>query len=46
MPLEIAGPNIGDAAPEFSLPEATGDRLSLGGLRGTRVLLVFYRGAW
>ena len=34
--------NVGDPAPEFSLPDAEGNRYSLDGLKGKRVVLYFY----
>jgi thioredoxin-dependent peroxiredoxin len=34
--------NIGDKAPDFSLPASTGETLSLNSLRGTKVVLYFY----
>lgn len=37
MPL-----NIGDAAPDFSMPDANGNTVSLSGLKGQRVVLFFY----
>jgi thioredoxin-dependent peroxiredoxin len=33
---------IGDPAPDFSLPDATGNQVSLADLRGKRVVLYFY----
>ncbi|MEB3266728.1 MAG: thioredoxin-dependent thiol peroxidase [Cyanobacteriota bacterium] len=33
---------IGDPAPEFSLPDQTGANVSLSGLRGQRVVIYFY----
>ena len=35
----------GDAAPDFTLPDATGASVSLDGLRGERVILYFYPSA-
>lgn len=35
----------GDAAPEFTLPAADGETVSLGALRGKRVILYFYPAA-
>jgi peroxiredoxin Q/BCP len=35
--------NVGDTAPEFSLPADTGDTVSLKNLRGKQVLLYFYQ---
>jgi peroxiredoxin len=38
---------VGEAAPDFELPDARGGSLTLAGLRGEGpVVLVFYRGAW
>lgn len=38
---------IGDLAPDFALPSATGEVVSLGALRaGGDVVLVFFRGFW
>ena len=34
--------NVGDKAPEFSLPASTGETLSLKGLAGEKVALYFY----
>jgi thioredoxin-dependent peroxiredoxin len=34
--------NPGDMAPDFSLPDANGNLVSLSGLRGKRVVLYFY----
>lgn len=46
MPLEVAGPNVGERAPDFSLNEADGRSVSLSNLEGKKILLIFYRGAW
>ena len=38
---------VGDAAPDFELPDARGGNVTLAGLRSDGpVVLVFYRGAW
>jgi cytochrome oxidase Cu insertion factor (SCO1/SenC/PrrC family) len=37
---------VGAEAPAFELPSADGKRVSLAGLRGKNVVLVFYRGYW
>ena len=38
---------IGELAPDFTLPDASGTPVSLGGYRGKKpVVLVFYRGYW
>ena len=36
------GVEIGDIAPEFTLPDENGDTVTLSGLRGRNVVLVFY----
>lgn len=46
MPLDISSPNVGDSAPDFTLPQAGGELVHLDRLRGRAVVLVFYRGAW
>jgi len=35
-------PSVGDAAPDFTLPDQTGTPVSLSGLRGKTVVLFFY----
>ncbi len=50
----VAGPKVGEAAPEFSLPYATQEKiyldpkehLSLSSLRGKNVILAFYPADW
>ncbi len=38
---------VGQAAPDFTLPDPDGDNNTLSTLRGEKnVLLVFFRGAW
>ena len=40
-------PKVGDAAPEFELPDSTGQKRSLKELtNGSNVLLIFFRGLW
>jgi thioredoxin-dependent peroxiredoxin len=34
--------SVGDAAPDFTLPDQHGDPVSLSGLRGSKVVLYFY----
>ncbi len=46
MPIDVAGPGVGDPAPALSLTTSDGSTLSLGGMLGQKILLVFYRGAW
>lgn len=45
-----AGPpvvRVGEPAPDFTLPDATGRPVSLADYRGKKpIVLVFYRGAW
>lgn len=53
-PWAVAAPKVGDAAPDFSLPYATQEkiymkpeeRLSLSSLRGKNVILAFYPADW
>ncbi len=46
MPLDTAGPNVGDLAPDFTLESADGRSVRLQDLRGRPLALVFYRGGW
>ncbi len=39
-------PKVGDPAPMFSLPSASGATVSLKDYAGKKVVLVFYRGYW
>ena len=40
-------PKVGEAAPQFSLPNAAGSTISLKGYVGkSKLVLVFYRGYW
>ena len=41
-PETAGGPGIGDPAPGFDLPNQYGEQISLDGLRGRSVVLVFY----
>jgi peroxiredoxin len=42
-----ATPKIGERAPQFSLPTATGSTVSLSDYAGkSKLVLVFYRGFW
>jgi cytochrome oxidase Cu insertion factor (SCO1/SenC/PrrC family) len=36
----------GQPAPDFTLRDQSGQAVRLSGLRGNRVLLIFYRGYW
>jgi peroxiredoxin len=41
------GPKVGESAPPFELPDATGQMQTLESLTdGESVLLVFFRGLW
>ena len=40
----MAGPGVGDAAPEFTLPGTSGKSYSLSDYRGKKVVLAFYPG--
>ena len=41
------GPKLGEAAPDFTLPDASGRLVSLADYRGRKpVILIFYRGYW
>jgi len=48
VPSSARAPKPGDAAPDFTLPDASGKPVSLAELRGSNraVLLIFYRGYW
>lgn len=39
-------PGVGELAPDFTLTDQSGRRVSLSEARGQRVALVFYRGYW
>ena len=44
-PATAAGPGVGDAAPDFTLPATTGESISLSQFRGKRVVLLEFYGA-
>ncbi len=49
LSLAAAGsvPKVGDSAPQFSLPSAGGNTVSLSDYAGkSKLVLVFYRGYW
>ena len=46
MPSGSAQTEKWQLAPDFSLPSATGDTVSLSSFRGQKVILSFYRGFW
>ena len=46
-PTDLERVKVGDAAPDFTLENMDGNRISLSNFRGkTSVVLVFYRGQW
>lgn len=46
-PLDLDRVRAGDLAPDFTLEDMTGRRISLSDFRGKKnVVLVFYRGHW
>ena len=38
--------NVGNLAPDFTLPDQDGKPFTLSSLRGAPVVLIFYRGYW
>lgn len=44
-PASGAGPNVGDRAPDFTLPATTGAPIGLSQFRGKRVVLLEFYGA-
>jgi hypothetical protein len=47
IPATATALRVGEAAPDFTLPDATGAPVSLASFRGRApVVLVFYRGYW
>lgn len=46
-PTDLERVKVGSVAPDFSLPDISGRKVSLSYLRGkSNVILVFYRGQW
>ena len=46
-PLDLERIKVGDKAPDFTLEDMNGSRISLSDFRGQQnVILVFYRGHW
>jgi hypothetical protein len=45
-PSDLDRVAVGAKAPDFELPAAGGQKVSLRGVRGKNVVLVFYRGYW
>lgn len=47
MPKENKVFNVGDRAPDFTLPDAsTGEMVNLGDLLGQPLMIIFGRGTW
>jgi peroxiredoxin len=46
LAVTIASPKIGQRAPDFTLRNQNGVRVSLSSARGQKTVLVFYRGYW
>lgn len=46
LPDAPRAPAIGAAAPDFALPDQSGEIVSSSSLRGRQIVLVFYRGFW
>ena len=45
--MDLERVQVGDAAPDFTLENMDGNRISLSDFRGKKnVILVFYRGQW
>ena len=45
-PFDLDRVQVGQTAPDFTLPKPDGDVLTLSSLRDKNVVLVFYRGHW
>jgi cytochrome oxidase Cu insertion factor (SCO1/SenC/PrrC family) len=45
-PSDLSRVTVGAKAPDFELPAANGQKVSLASLRGKNIILVFYRGYW
>jgi cytochrome oxidase Cu insertion factor (SCO1/SenC/PrrC family) len=45
-PADLERIQVGQPAPDFTLPDSAGHSFSLSSLRGKNVVLVFYRGYW
>ena len=46
-PTDLERVNVGETAPDFTLENLDGNRISLSDFRGKKnVILVFYRGQW
>ena len=45
-PADTGRVAVGDTAPDFTLLDRHGEPVTLSGLRGRRIVLVFYRGFW
>ena len=45
-PFDLDRVQVGQTAPDFTLPKSDGEVLTLSSLRDKNVVLVFYRGHW
>ncbi len=45
-PIRVAPPAVGQLAPDFTLVDQNGSRITLSASRGNKLVLVFYRGYW
>ena len=45
-PVDLERVSVGQTVPDFTLAKPGGETLTLSGLRGKNVVLVFYRGHW
>ncbi|MBT3268525.1 redoxin domain-containing protein [Candidatus Poribacteria bacterium] len=45
-PAPAVGPEVGNRAPAFSLPNGRGEAVALADYAGKPVAVVFYRGQW
>jgi cytochrome oxidase Cu insertion factor (SCO1/SenC/PrrC family) len=45
-PPPVTPPAVGKLAPDFTLVDQNGKRVTLSAARGRKVVLVFYRGYW
>ena len=46
LPASTGAPHVGEMAPDFRLAGMDGSQVTLAGLKGGPVLLIFYRGHW
>lgn len=45
-PSDLDRVQTGQTAPDFTLPNSSGEAVTLSSLRGKNIVLVFYRGHW